>query len=47
VVPSLEEVPGAIAAIARPGDVVIVLGAGSIGSVADRLVRLLAPEGAA
>jgi UDP-N-acetylmuramate--alanine ligase len=47
VVPSLEEVPGAIAAIARPGDVVIVLGAGSIGSVADRLVRLLAPGGAA
>jgi UDP-N-acetylmuramate--alanine ligase len=47
VVPSLEEVPGAIAAIARPGDVVIVLGAGSIGSVADRLVRLLAPGGGA
>jgi UDP-N-acetylmuramate--alanine ligase len=47
VVPSLEEVPGAIAAIARPGDVVIVLGAGSIGSVADRLVRLLTPGGAA
>ena len=47
VVPSLEDVPGALAAIARPGDVVIVLGAGSIGSVADRLVRLLAPGGAA
>ena len=47
VVPSLDEVPGAIAAIARPGDVVIVLGAGSIGSVADRLVRLLEPGGAA
>ena len=47
VVRSLDEVPGALAAIARPGDVVIVLGAGSIGSVADRLVRLLAPGGAA
>ena len=47
VVPSLEEVPGAVAAIARPGDLVIVLGAGSIGSVADRLVRLLAPGGSA
>jgi len=42
VVPSLEDVPGAVAAVARPGDVVIVLGAGSIGSVADRLVQLLA-----
>jgi UDP-N-acetylmuramate--alanine ligase len=47
VVPSLDDVPGAIAAIARPGDVVIVLGAGSIGSIADRLVRVLAPGGAA
>jgi UDP-N-acetylmuramate--alanine ligase len=45
VVPSLEEVPAALAAIAQPGDLVIVLGAGSIGSVADRLVRLLAPGG--
>jgi UDP-N-acetylmuramate--alanine ligase len=46
VVPSLDDVPGAVAALARPGDLVIVLGAGSIGSVADRLVRLLAPGGA-
>jgi UDP-N-acetylmuramate--alanine ligase len=46
VVPLLESVPGAIAAIARPGDVVIVLGAGSIGSVADRLVQLLAERSA-
>jgi UDP-N-acetylmuramate--alanine ligase len=42
VVPALDDVPGALAAVARPGDVVIVLGAGSIGSVADRLVPLLA-----
>ena len=41
VVEALDDVPGAIAAIARPGDLVIVLGAGSIGSVADRLVQLL------
>jgi UDP-N-acetylmuramate--alanine ligase len=46
VVQALDDVPGAIAAIAKRGDVVIVLGAGSIGSVADRLVQLLA-EGAA
>ena len=45
VVARLEDVPGAIAAIARPGDLVIVLGAGSIGSVADRLVQLLASGG--
>jgi UDP-N-acetylmuramate--alanine ligase len=47
VVPALDEVAGAIARIARPGDLVIVLGAGSIGSVADRLVQLLQPEGTA
>ena len=46
VVPHLDDVPGALAAIARPGDVVITLGAGSIGSVADRLVPLLAQGGA-
>jgi UDP-N-acetylmuramate--alanine ligase len=46
VVPPLDDVPAALAAIARPNDVVIVLGAGSIGSVADRLVQLLAPGGA-
>jgi UDP-N-acetylmuramate--alanine ligase len=47
VVPALEDVPAALAGIARPNDVVIVLGAGSIGLVADRLVQLLAPGGAA
>jgi len=46
VVPLVDDVPGALAAIAKPGDVVIVLGAGSIGSVADRLVQLLAQGGA-
>jgi UDP-N-acetylmuramate-alanine ligase len=45
VVPPLDDVPAALAAVARPNDVVIVLGAGSIGLVADRLVQLLAPGG--
>jgi UDP-N-acetylmuramate--alanine ligase len=47
VVPPLDEVAGAIARIARPGDLVIVLGAGSIGSVADKLVQLLESGGTA
>jgi UDP-N-acetylmuramate--alanine ligase len=42
VVPRIEDVPAALAAVARPGDVVVTLGAGSIGAVADRLVQLLA-----
>ena len=41
VVPDLADVPAALAALARPGDVVITLGAGSIGGVADRLIPLL------
>jgi UDP-N-acetylmuramate--alanine ligase len=41
VVPRVEDVPAALARIARPGDVVITLGAGSIGSVPSRLVELL------
>jgi UDP-N-acetylmuramate--alanine ligase len=41
VVPSLADVPMALARIARPGDVVITLGAGSIGGVAERLIPLL------
>jgi UDP-N-acetylmuramate--alanine ligase len=41
VVISVADVPAALARIARRGDVVITLGAGSIGSVADALVRLL------
>jgi UDP-N-acetylmuramate--alanine ligase len=45
VVPNLHDVPGALARIARPGDVVITLGAGSIGSVADQLIELLAHAG--
>ena len=41
VVPRLDEVPRALAAAAKPGDVVIILGAGSIGSVPDKVIELL------
>jgi UDP-N-acetylmuramate--alanine ligase len=40
-VPRLEDVVPAIVRAAKPGDVVITLGAGSIGTVADRLVAAL------
>ena len=40
-VPRIDDVPEALARLARPGDVVITLGAGSIGGVADKLVALL------
>jgi UDP-N-acetylmuramate--alanine ligase len=41
VVPRLEEVVPALIRAARPGDVVLTLGAGSIGGVSDRLVEAL------
>ena len=41
-VPALADVPPALARIARPGDLVITLGAGSIAGVAEQLVALLA-----
>jgi len=41
VVPALDDVAPAVARIVRPGDVVITLGAGSIGTVPDRLLDLL------
>ncbi|OLC80275.1 MAG: UDP-N-acetylmuramate--L-alanine ligase [Acidobacteria bacterium 13_1_40CM_2_64_6] len=41
VAPKLDDVVAAIARIAKPGDVVITLGAGSIGSVPDRLLEVL------
>ncbi len=40
-VPRLDDVVSAIVRVAKPGDVVITLGAGSIGSVPDRLVAAL------
>jgi UDP-N-acetylmuramate--alanine ligase len=45
-VESLEEVPHAVARVARPGDMVITLGAGSIGTLPDRLIALLGRGGA-
>ncbi len=41
IVPALSQVPEALARIARPGDIVITLGAGSIGTVADQLIAQL------
>jgi len=40
-VPAVNDVPGALAELARPGDMVITLGAGSIGTVGPRLLQLL------
>jgi UDP-N-acetylmuramate--alanine ligase len=42
VVPRVDDLPQAIARVARPGDVVITLGAGSIGTLADRVIEALA-----
>jgi UDP-N-acetylmuramate--alanine ligase len=41
VVPRVEDVAPALVRAARPGDVVLTLGAGSIGGVPDRLVEAL------
>jgi len=41
VVPKLDDVAGAVAGFAKPGDVVITLGAGSIGTVGDRILAAL------
>jgi UDP-N-acetylmuramate--alanine ligase len=40
-VKSLDELPGAVAEIARPNDLVITLGAGSIGTMPDRILEAL------
>ncbi len=40
-VPDLADVPGALAALARPGDLVLTLGAGSITEAGPRLLALL------
>jgi UDP-N-acetylmuramate--alanine ligase len=44
VVPDLGELPSRVAAIARHGDLVITLGAGSIGAVGDRILLALSSE---
>jgi UDP-N-acetylmuramate--alanine ligase len=38
VVRALDDVPEAVAALVRPGDLVITLGAGSIGSAGERIL---------
>ena len=43
VVARLDDVVPAVVRVAKPGDIVITLGAGSIGSVPDRLVEALKP----
>jgi UDP-N-acetylmuramate--alanine ligase len=42
VAPKLDDVVSAIVRVAKPGDVVITLGAGSIGSIPERLLEALA-----
>ncbi len=44
---SLDDLPGAVARIARPGDVVITLGAGSVGGVGDEILEALKGAGPA
>jgi UDP-N-acetylmuramate--alanine ligase len=41
VVKDLQAVPAMVAGIVRPGDLVITLGAGSIGTVGDRILTEL------
>jgi len=41
VVKSLDDLPRMVAALARPGDLVITLGAGSIGTIPDRILAVL------
>ncbi|MFN8194998.1 MAG: UDP-N-acetylmuramate--L-alanine ligase [Nocardioidaceae bacterium] len=43
-VPDLDEAPAALAALARPGDLVLTLGAGTVTRVGPALLRLLAEE---
>jgi len=44
-VPNLDDVPAAVAALARRGDLVITLGAGSIGGVGDRVLDAIRRKG--
>ncbi len=45
VIPALDDVPEAVASMAREGDVVLTLGAGSIGATGDRILSRLAQGG--
>ena len=42
IAPTLDDVVAAVVRAAKPGDIVITLGAGSIGTVPDRLLEALA-----
>jgi len=44
-VKALDDLAPAVAAIARPNDLVITLGAGSIGSVPDKILEALRARG--
>jgi UDP-N-acetylmuramate--alanine ligase len=41
VIPAIDDVPDAVAALSRPGDLVITLGAGSIGATGERILDAL------
>ena len=43
--PRLAEIPGMLAGIVRPGDVVLTLGAGDVWKVGEELVRSAAAQG--
>jgi UDP-N-acetylmuramate--alanine ligase len=45
VVPDLADVPAAVVNLSRPGDIIITLGAGSIGNVGPRILELLRQRG--
>jgi UDP-N-acetylmuramate--alanine ligase len=45
IVPSIDEVPRVVSSLARPNDIVITLGAGSIGTVPDRILEALRVRG--
>jgi UDP-N-acetylmuramate--alanine ligase len=40
-VPALDDIPAAVARLARPGDLVLTLGAGSIGTMGDRILEAI------
>ena len=46
-VPRVDDLVAALLRVVKPGDIVITLGAGSIGTVADQLVAALTPSGGA
>ena len=46
-VKALADLPAAVASLSRPGDLVITLGAGSIGGVGDRILDAIAAGGVA